>query len=138
MEGLAVIGPKPQKRIGECFVCDEPADIGEGETGAAFDFMAALGVWRDTVCINPGHGGGHEAELEMIGDRIRRTGLAAGTADVLFDFLETGFNFPASPIVLDDCSTERVRSVEKKATHCVLRKTQTTRTGVRRFLSMKI
>jgi hypothetical protein len=33
MWGLTEMGPKSQKMVGEGFVCDEFADIGEGKTG---------------------------------------------------------------------------------------------------------
>jgi len=67
---LAEIRPKPQKRIGECFVCDEPADIREGKTGSALDDMPALGVCLDAIRVDPGQGRGQQAELEMVRDRI--------------------------------------------------------------------
>ena len=34
----------------------------------------------------------------MIGDRIGVAGLRLGTADLLLDLAESGFNFPARPI----------------------------------------
>jgi hypothetical protein len=52
--GVAEIGPKPQKMVGECFVRDESTDIGEGKTGSAFDDMAALGVCLDATRVDPG------------------------------------------------------------------------------------
>ncbi len=35
MWGLAEMRPKPQKMVGEGFVCNQFADIGEGKTGWA-------------------------------------------------------------------------------------------------------
>ena len=64
MEGLAEIGPKPQKMVGEGFVRDESTDIGEGKTGPAFDDMTALGVCLDAIRVDPGQGRGQQAEIE--------------------------------------------------------------------------
>lgn len=71
--------------------------------------MAALWVRGDTVRINPGQGGGHQAELEMIGDRIGGTGLAAGAADLLFDLIEACLDLPAGAIVFDDLRHREVQ-----------------------------
>ena len=64
-------------------VRDESTDIREGETGPAFDDMAALWVCLDAVRVDPGQGCGQQAEIEVVRDRIGGTGLAAGTADLL-------------------------------------------------------
>ncbi len=96
------MGPKSQKMVGECFICNQFADIGEGETGPSLDDMAAFGIGRDPVGVNPGQGGGEQAEMEMVGDGISGPGLGAGAPDFLFDFFEAGFDFPAGPIVFDD------------------------------------
>jgi len=102
MWGLTEMGPKPQKMVGEGFVCNQFADIGEGKTGPSLDDMAALGVRRDPVGVNPGQGGGEQAEMEVVGDGIGGPVLAAGAPDFLFDFFEAGFDFPAGTIVFDD------------------------------------
>ncbi|MDR7926753.1 hypothetical protein RIE95_07100 [Acidithiobacillus thiooxidans] len=80
--------PKSQKMVGECFICNQFADIGEGKPGPSLDDMAALGVGRDPVGVNPGQGRGEQAEMEVVGDGISGPVLAAGAPDFLFDFFE--------------------------------------------------
>ena len=96
------MGPKSQKMAGESFICNQFADIGEGKAGPSLDDMAALGVGRDPVGVNPGQGRGEQAEMEVVGDGISGPGLGAGAPDFLFDFFEAGLDFPAGPIVFDD------------------------------------
>ncbi|OCX71114.1 hypothetical protein [Acidithiobacillus thiooxidans] len=81
-------GAKSQKMVGECFVCNQFADIGEGKTGPSLDDMAALGIGRDPLGVNPGQGRGEQAEMEVVGDGIGGPVLAAGAPDFLFDFFE--------------------------------------------------
>ncbi len=64
--------------------------------------MAALGVGLDPVGVNPGQGGGEQAEMEVVGDCVGGTVLAAGAPDFLFDFFEARLDFPAGTIVFDD------------------------------------
>jgi hypothetical protein len=47
------------------------------------------------------------------------SGLGFGTADIPFQFFESGLNLPSGGVILDYLGTDRVRSVEKRATHCV-------------------
>ena len=43
------------------------------------------------------------------------TGLALATANLLFDFLETGFDFPPRTIVLDDLFNGQVQVSRKES-----------------------
>jgi hypothetical protein len=46
-------------------------------------------------------GGGHHAEVEMIGNGMAVSGLVFLATDFLLDFLETSSYFPACTVVLD-------------------------------------
>jgi hypothetical protein len=50
-------GPKPQEILGQDGIGDEPAHIGEGETGTALDDMAAFRIGLDAIGVDPGDGG---------------------------------------------------------------------------------
>jgi len=52
--------------------------------------------------IDPCNGSCHHRKVDVIDHCIGITGLALATANLLFDLLETGFDFPPSTIVLDD------------------------------------
>nr|WP_231714168.1 hypothetical protein [Desulfosarcina ovata] len=44
-------------------------------------------------------GGRQHAKVQMVADGLRMTGLRVSAADVVFQFLEQGFDLPAGPIV---------------------------------------
>jgi hypothetical protein len=62
--------------------------------------------WRlfGPACIDPGDGGRQHTKVQVVADRLRMAGLRFGTADVVFQFLEQGFDFPAGTIILNDLS----------------------------------
>jgi hypothetical protein len=79
----------------QCRLGEQSAHIGEGERGATADLMCALGRLLQTIGVDPGQRGRHQAEVQMIADGVRGARLRLGTADVLFDFLEAGFDTPS-------------------------------------------
>ena len=81
---------------------DEFSHIRKGEMFTMVDSVATLGSEINAVGINPGNGSSHHAKVEMIDDGMGFPVLTLGAADFLFDFFETGFNFPSSAIVLND------------------------------------
>ncbi len=54
--------------------------------------------------------------MQMVGDRKGVAGLTLGAADLLFDLLEAGFDFPTGAVVLDDL-LYRERKVRGKQRH---------------------
>jgi hypothetical protein len=91
--GIAAIDPETD--IGE-IMFERSAQIGEG-IGGATGGITPRGSLLQAGRIQPGDGGGRHTEIEMVGDRIEGAGLRLGTADLLFDFSESGFDFPQSP-----------------------------------------
>ena len=64
--------------------------------------MSPLWVGFQTIRINPGQGGSHHAQVQVIEHRLGVAGLAGAAADVLLELFERGFDFPAGTIVRDD------------------------------------
>ena len=81
---------------------NDMSQIRERETVTASDFMPTFGDILKPCSIDPSDGGCHHGKVDVIHDGMGITGLAFATADVLFDLLETGFDFPPCAIVLDD------------------------------------
>ena len=81
---------------------DEFSHIRKGEMLTFVDSVTTLGGEINAVGINPGNGCGHHTKIEMIHHRMGFPVLTLSTADFLFDFFETGFNFPSSTVVLND------------------------------------
>jgi len=52
--------------------------------------------------VDPSGGGGDHAEMQMIEHRVGIAGLGVGAADLLFDFAETGLDFPSGGVIFDD------------------------------------
>jgi hypothetical protein len=52
--------------------------------------------------VDPGNGRRSHAEVQVIADRVRIACLGIGTPDLLFDFPEAGFDFPARRIMFHD------------------------------------
>ena len=64
-----------------------------------------MSTFRDILnqcSIDPGNGGRHHGKVNVIYDGMGIAGLALTAADVLFNLLEAGFDFPSCTIVLDD------------------------------------
>jgi hypothetical protein len=81
---------------------NDAPQIGEGETVAASHFMLAFGDIFQPCRIDPRDGSCHHSEVDVIDHGMGITGLAFATADILFDFLETGFDLPPRTILLND------------------------------------
>jgi len=81
---------------------NDMSEIGERKTVATSDFVTAFGDIFKSCPIDPGNGGRHGGKVHVIHDRIGIAALAFAAPDVLFNFFETGFNFPPCAIVLDD------------------------------------
>ena len=64
--------------------------------------MPAIWFLLEQVGVAPGYGHGHHAKLEVIGDGESVAGLGALAANLLFEFLEGGFDLPPCGIELDD------------------------------------
>ena len=82
--------------------CHKTADIGKSEMLAIFHGMASCGSFFKMHGVNPDHRCGHHAEVKVIDDGSRIPALSFGASDLLFEFLETGFNLPAGAVVFDD------------------------------------
>ncbi len=98
-----------------------PADIREGVMPAPFDRMPAARRLLELHSVDPDHSDSDHAKVEMVDHRVGGSALGMRASDLLLEFLETGFDLPSSPIVLDDLVDGKVRSVENSATHFVLR-----------------
>ena len=81
---------------------NDMSEIREGKTVATSDFVTTFGDVFKSCPIDPGNGSCHSGKVHVIHDRIGIACLAFATSDVLFEFFETGFNFPPCTIVLDD------------------------------------
>jgi hypothetical protein len=90
--GTPAIGPETD--IGE-IMRERSAHIGEGIFGAAPGGIPSRGGLRQAGPVEPGDGGGRHAEIEVVGNRIGGAGLRLGTADLLFEFSESGFDTPS-------------------------------------------
>ena len=86
----------------QCGLGNNVSEVGEGETIAPSDFMATFGDVFQPRPIDPRNGSCHRREVNVIDHGMGIAGLAFVTANVLFDLLETGFDFPPCTIVLDD------------------------------------
>jgi hypothetical protein len=65
--GIAAI--EPETHVGE-IVCERSAQIGEGMFGATRGGVAPLGCLLPLVhLVDPGDGGDHQTEIEMVVDR---------------------------------------------------------------------
>ena len=94
MLGIGWTVPKPQKILRDCSIGNQSSDIGKGKTGSAFQEVSPLGVGLDVIGVKPDQRHGHHTEIEVVAHRIGVTDLAPGAADLLFDFLEAGFDHP--------------------------------------------
>jgi hypothetical protein len=102
LPGVACTWPKSKKILGQRGIGDESSHIGEGETGSTFHDMTPLRVGLDAIGVDPGDGSGHHTEVQVIDHRMGVTCLAPSAADLLFDFLEAGFDLPTRTVVFDD------------------------------------
>ena len=102
MQGFPWNRAKGNKILMKSRLSDEFSHIRKGKMLTLVDSVTTLGREINVVGINPGNGCRHHTKIEMINDGMRIPVLALGTADVLFDFFETGFNFPSRAIELYD------------------------------------
>lgn len=100
--GFAWARAKPGKILACCLLADQPPDVREGKMAPAIDLMSSGGCFLTTVSINPGERGCHHAEIQVVGDRHRISGLGLGTTKFLLQLFETSLDFPSGPIYLDD------------------------------------
>ena len=90
------------KILTQCGLGNDVPKIRERETVAAFDFMSTFRDVFQPCPIDPGNSSRHHRKVDVIDHGMGITGLAFAAANVLFDLLETGFDFPPRTIVLDD------------------------------------
>lgn len=69
---------------------------------AATDGMPPTRSFIEPVGIKLGYCGGRHAEVKMVHDSFRVTGLGLGAADVLFEVFEGSLDLPPGPVVFDD------------------------------------
>ncbi len=81
---------------------DDPSEIRERKTVAAFDFVSSFDYIFQSRPIDPGDSCRHHGKIDVIAHGMCITGLAFTAADILFDFLKAGFDFPSGSIILDD------------------------------------
>ena len=74
---------------------NDMSEIRERKAVASSDFVTTFGDVFKSCPIDPGNGGCHGGKVHVIHDRIGIAYLAFAAPDVLFDFFETGFNFPS-------------------------------------------
>jgi hypothetical protein len=92
--GIATIDPATN--VGD--IMGEPsAHIGEGIFGPTRGGAAPRELLRQAGPVDPGDGGGHHAEPEMVGDRIGIAGLRPGTANFLLDLFGNRLPFSSAP-----------------------------------------
>ncbi|WP_200389695.1 hypothetical protein [Thiocapsa imhoffii] len=92
MAGISAVDP--ETHVGE-IMGERSAHIGDGIFGVTRGGITPRRGLRQADRVEPGDGGGDHAELEMVGDRIGIAGLRPGTADLLLDFSESGFDTPS-------------------------------------------
>jgi hypothetical protein len=92
--GAEIAAIDPDTHVGE-IMRERSAHIGEGIFAAASGGIPSRGGLRQAGPVQPGDGGGRLAEIEMFGERIGRAGLRLSTADLLFEFSESGFDTPS-------------------------------------------
>jgi hypothetical protein len=92
LAGIAAIDP--ETHVGE-IMRERSAHIGEGIFGSATGRKTPRGGLLQAGPVDSGDGGGHHAELEMVGDLIGGARLRMGTADILLDLSESGVDVHA-------------------------------------------
>ena len=80
----------------------KPTHIGKSEVGTTLHGMPTNRGFAKMHGVNPGHRCRHHTEMKVIDDGLWIPALSFGAADLLFEFLETGFNLPTGAIVFDD------------------------------------
>ena len=98
----------------QCGLGNDMSQIREGETVAPSDFMPTLGDGFEPSPIDPCNGSCHHREVNVIVDGMGIARLGFATANVLLDFLETGFDFPPGAIVLDDLFNRQMQVSRKE------------------------
>ena len=93
---------------------NDMSEIREGKTVATSDFVTTFGDVFKSCPIDPGNGSCHGGKIHVIHDCIGIACLAFAAPDVLFDFFETGFNFPPCTIVLDDLHRAQIEIGREK------------------------
>ena len=102
------------KIICQCGFGNDMSQIREGQAVASSDFMPTFGDGFKPSPIDPCNGSCHHREVNVIGDGMGIARLTFATANVLLDFLETGFDFPPSTIVLDDLFNRQIQASRKE------------------------
>ena len=115
MGRFAKIREKGNKIFVESGLSDEFSHIGKSKMLSIVDSVTTLRSVFKVVSVYPCDGGGHHTEIKMIRDGMRVPGLTFSAADFLFDFFETGFDFPPGAIVMIR-STDKSKSVVTRAT----------------------
>ena len=101
IQGFGVIPANGIKIFTKSGLGNDVSQIREGETVAASDFMPTFWGVFQPCSIDPGNGSRHHRKIDVIDHGMGITGLTFAAANVLFDLLETGFDFPPCTIVLD-------------------------------------
>jgi len=76
--------------------------------------MPTFGGVFQSCPIDPGNGSCHHGKVDAVDHCMGITGLALAAANLLFDFLETGFDFPPRTIVPDDLFNGQVQVSRKE------------------------
>jgi len=98
------------------------SQIRECETVTSSDFMPAFGDISQPCPIEPGNGSCHHGKIDVIDHGMGTMGLALATANLLFDFLETGFDFPPCTVVFDDLFNGQLQVGKKESSPLCLTK----------------
>ncbi len=101
-QGFGVITANNIKILIECDFGDDAPEIREGKTVPPFDLVSTFGSVFQPCSIDPDDGGRHHGKVDVIDHGMGITGLAFAAADILFDLLEAGFDFPSGAIIFDD------------------------------------
>ena len=67
---------KGNKFFIECGLSNQFSDIGEGEVASIVNSVTTLRCFIKAICVYPGDGGNHHAEVEMIGHGMWISALA--------------------------------------------------------------
>ena len=93
---------KGNKIFIECGLSNQFSDIGEGEVASIVNSVTTLWCFFKMIGVYPGYSGGHHAEIEVISNGMRCSGLAFYASNLLLDLFETGLDFPACAIGFSD------------------------------------
>ena len=75
MNGFIWFRAKANKILIERSLSNQFSDIGKGKVTSIVNSVTTLRCFIKVIGVNPGYGGGHHAEVEMVGNGMAVSGL---------------------------------------------------------------